>query len=88
MWQIKHTSFTKNNEKGLFDMDKMKNIEKKEKYEESIKELFKEIVSDDFYDTWADTFEVECSTEKQIIITYNGVENIKKFKKKCKKTAY
>ncbi len=67
-------------------MDKMKNIEKKEKYEESIKELFKEIVSDDFYDTWADTFEVECSTEKQIIITYNGVENIKKFKKKCKKT--
>ena len=61
-------------------MDNMKNIEKTEKYAESIKELFKEMVSDEFYDKWADTFEIECSAGKKIVITYNGTENIKKFK--------
>ena len=66
-------------------MDNIKNIEKTEKYAQSIKELFKEIVSDEFYDMWADTFEIECSTEKQILITYDGVKDIKKFKKECKK---
>ena len=82
----KHPSFTKNNRKGLFDMDNIKNIEKTEKYQERIKELFREMVSDEFYDMWADTFEIECASEKQIIITYDGIKNIKKFKKECKKT--
>lgn len=67
-------------------MDNIKNIEKTEKQQENIKELFKEMVSDEFYDIWADTFEIECTNEKQIIITYDGIEDIKKFKKECKKT--
>ena len=66
-------------------MDNIKNIEKTEKYAQRIKELFKEMVSDEFYDRWADTFEIECVTEKQVIITYDGIEDIKKFKKECKK---
>ena len=82
----KHPKYTKNNRKGLLDMDNIKNIEKTEKYAESIKGLFKEMVADEFYDMWADTFEIECSAEKQIIVIYDGAENIKKFKKKCKKT--
>lgn len=64
-----------------------KNIfEKTEKYAESVKELFKELVSDEFYDMWADTFEIECTSENQIIITYDGVEDMRKFKKECRET--
>ena len=63
-----------------------KMIEKTEKNTESIKELFKEMVSAEAYDTWADTFEIEYPEEKQIVITYDGVENIRKFKDECKKT--
>jgi len=66
-------------------MDNIKNIEKTEKHAESIKELFKEMVSDELYDMWADSFEIECAAEKQIIIIYDGIEDIKKFKKECKK---
>lgn len=66
-------------------MDVIKNIEKTEKYQESIKELFKELVSEEFYDMWADTFEIEWLNEKQVVITYDGIEKIKKFKKDCKK---
>ena len=82
----KHPCFTKNNRKGLFDMDNIKNIEKTEKYAQSIKELFKEMASEELYEMWADTFEAECATEKQIIIVYDGSESIKKFKKECTKT--
>ena len=81
----KHPSFTKNNRKGLFDMDNIKNIEKTEKYSENIKKIFKELVSNEVYDKWADTFGIECPAENQIIITYDGIEDIKKFKKECKK---
>ena len=66
-------------------MDNIKNIDKTEKYLDRIKELFKEWVPEDIYDMWADTFEIECVDEKQIVITYDGVESIKKFKKVCKK---
>lgn len=66
-------------------MDNIKNIET-EKYQERIKELFKEFVSDEFYDMWADTFQIESVDEKQVIVTYHGTKNIKKFKKECKKT--
>ena len=66
-------------------MDNIKNIEKKEKYDEQIKELFKEFATEELYDTWVDTFELESVDEKQVIITYHGDEDIKAFKKECKK---
>ena len=66
-------------------MDNIKNFDKTEEYSQIIKELFKEMVSDEFYVMWEDTFEIECITEKQIIITYDGLENIKQFKKECRK---
>ena len=67
-------------------MENKKSIETTEKYQESIKDLFEELVSEEFYDMWADTFEIECCGEKKVIITYDGIEDIKKFKKQCKKT--
>ena len=67
-------------------MDNLNNIKKTENYNDKIKELFKELVSEEFYDMWADTFEIECVTENQIIIIYDGTEKIKRFKKECKKT--
>lgn len=66
-------------------MDNIKNIEKKEKYDEQIKELFKEFATEELYDTWVDTFELESVDEKQVIITYHSDEDIKAFKKECKK---
>ncbi len=86
MLQNQHVNYTKNKSKGLFDMDTMKKIDKAEKYTESIKELFKEMVSDECYDMWSDTFEIEYADEKQVVVTYHGAENINKFKKECKKT--
>jgi len=65
-------------------MENIKNIEEKEKYQELIKNLFREFTTDALYDTWADTFEFESVDEKQVIITYHGTEDIKVFKKECK----
>ena len=67
-------------------MDNIKSVEKTEKYQESIKELFKEMVTDELYDLWADTFEIDSVDEKQVVITYHGIEDIKKFKKECRET--
>lgn len=67
-------------------MENAKYMEKTEKYQDSIKELFKEIVPEEMYDTWADTFEIECVDEKHVVVTYHGIESIKKFKKQCKRT--
>jgi len=67
-------------------MDNIKIVEKTEKYQGQIKELFKELVTDEFYQLWADTFEIENVDEKQVIVIYHGTEDIKKFKKECKKT--
>lgn len=75
--------FMKNKSKGLFDMDNMKNNEKTKKYQEQIKELFKEFGSDELYDTWAETFDVEVLDNKQVRVIYHGTDDIKKFKKKC-----
>ncbi|MBR6572626.1 MAG: metallophosphoesterase [Clostridia bacterium] len=61
------------------------NIIKTENNQDRIKELFKEMVSIEVYDRWADTFEIESVDEKQIIIIYDGIEKIKEFKKECKK---
>ena len=85
MLQSQHTSFIKDKSKGLFDMDNIKNIDKTEKYQDRIKELFKELVTDELYDMWADTFEIESVDEKRVVVIYHGTEKIKKFKKECKK---
>lgn len=67
-------------------MNGMKNIEEMEKYQEQMKELFKELGSDELYDKWADTFELESIDEKQAMIAYHGDYSIKEFKKECKET--
>ncbi len=54
-----------------------KNIEKQ------IKELFKELTTDQLYDTWVDTFEIKSADEKQVVVIYHGTEDIKVFKKEC-----
>ena len=66
-------------------MDNEKNINKTEKYQEQIKDIFKEFATGELYNAWIDTFEVESVEEKQVIVTYHGTEDIKKFKKECKK---
>lgn len=82
----KHSSFTKNNRKGLFDMDNIRNIDRTERYQERIKELFQDLATAEVYDTWADSFDIQVVDEKQVLITYYGPESVKKFKKACKKT--
>lgn len=69
-------------------MDNRENIEKIEKYQKRIKEFFKELVTDESYDTWGDTFEVEIVDEKQVFVIYHGLESIKKFKKECKENLF
>ena len=67
-------------------MDNINNIENTSELLLSIKERFKECVPSETYDKWADTFFVEKVTEKNIVISYHGVWNIKEFKKECKTT--
>ncbi|MBE6689356.1 MAG: hypothetical protein E7588_08825 [Ruminococcaceae bacterium] len=64
-------------------MDDMKSFDKTEQYRKKIMDFFKESVTDEFYDLWADTFEIETIDEKEVLITYHGSEDIKKFKKEC-----
>ena len=66
-------------------MDNKKNTNKTEKYQEQIKEIFKEFATDELYDKWTDTFEIERVEGKQVIVTYHGTEDFKIFKKECKK---
>lgn len=84
MLQNQLMSFIKNKSKGLIDMENMKSIEKTEQYQERIKELFKELVTDELYDAWGDTFDIEIIDEKQVLVIYHGFQSIKKFKKECK----
>ena len=65
--------------KGLFIMDNKKNTNKTEKYQEQIKEIFKEFATDELYDKWTDTFEIERVEGKQVIVTYHGTEDFKIF---------
>ncbi len=67
-------------------MDNMKNIEKTENYRERINELFKELASDEQYEKWADAFDIESVDDKQVLITYHGIQDIREFKKECKQT--
>lgn len=62
-------------------MDNLKNMEK---YQEQIKELFREFASDELYDRWIDTFEIEDVDEKTVTVKYHGMSDIKTFKKECK----
>lgn len=48
-----------------------------------LKTLLKESEPAYFYETWADTFEIESIDEKSVVIAYHGTEPIKKFKKEC-----
>ena len=64
-------------------MDDMKSFDKTEQYRKKIMDFFKESVTDEFFDLWADTFEIESIDEKEVLITYHGSEDIKKFKKEC-----
>lgn len=65
-------------------MDNKKDIEKTNEYSEEIKELFKELAPKALYELWAETFEIDSTEEKQVVITYLGSEDIKAFKKECK----
>lgn len=67
-------------------MDNVKNIEKEEKYQELIKELFKELTSPELYDKWEDSFDIEFTDEKHLLVHYHGTEDIKVFKKECRET--
>lgn len=65
-------------------MENRTNIEEMEKCSERVKEFFRQLVSAEFYNTWADTFEIEYADENRVLVTYHGSDNIKKFKKECK----
>lgn len=67
-------------------MDNMKNIDRTTKYSERIKELFRELSTDELYEKWANTFDVDVEDDDEITVIYHGTENIKKFKKECKIT--
>ncbi len=64
-------------------MDSIKSIELMEKYQKKIKAMFKELVSDECYNLWEDTFDIEGLYADQVIIAYHGTERIKKFKNEC-----
>ncbi len=67
-------------------MENINSFDTTEKYRERIKELFRDSVTDEIYDIWADSFEIEEIDEKRVLITYHGSQRIKKFKKECKET--
>ncbi len=67
-------------------MDKIKNVEKTENYQEKVKELFKELVPVELYDEWADTFDIKCIGEKRVLVIYHGTDDIKKFRSECGET--
>lgn len=65
----------------------MKTIQDKaivENYHEKILEFFKEFSTDDLYQTWAETFDVESVDNKSVLVHYHGTEDIKRFAKTCK----
>lgn len=65
-------------------MDNRKNIEEIKKNQERIKELFKVLATDELYDKWADSFEIENIDGKKVTVVYNGFSDVKEFKKQCK----
>ncbi len=67
-------------------MDNFTNMENTKAYRDKVNELFKEFATEEVYDKWGDTFEIETVDEKQVVVNYHGTENIKDFKNECKKT--
>ncbi len=65
-------------------MDNQKYTEDFGRMRDKINDLFKELVTDEFDDAWADTFEVTEADERLVVVTYHGTEDFKKFKKECK----
>ncbi len=65
-------------------MDNIRNTDKTENTQARIKALFKEFSSDELYDAWADTFDIESVSDDKVIVCYHGEESIKLFRKKCK----
>ena len=59
-------------------------IDNMAKYQEDIKEIFKEFAPVDLYDMWGDTFEIESIEDKKVVVAYYGTEDVKRFKKECK----
>ncbi len=52
--------------------------------QEQIKEHLKNEQSQSFYDTWADTFEIEKIDKNCVVVGYHGSESLKRFKNECK----
>ena len=69
-------------------MKTLNNIEKTQKYQEKIIELFQELAPQEIYVRWADSFDIETVDEKQVNIIYHGTEDIKLFKQECKELLF
>jgi len=44
------------------------------------------LATEELYDAWADSFDIEVMDEKRVYVFYHGTEKFKKFKKECKET--
>lgn len=65
-------------------MDNKTYTEENSKYDVQIKQLFEEFSDKEIFDIWADTFEIEQSDEKNIVVSYYGDAPVSEFKEKCK----
>lgn len=79
-------SFTKNKRKGLFRMSKRYSVEEIERYQEQIKERFRELAEPEVYDAWGNAFDIYKIKGKKVVVAYYGTGRVKRFKKQCKKT--
>ena len=72
----------------MLHMTKKEKIDKIEDQQEHIRNLFKEFASEDIYNTWINTFEIEISHDNKVYVYYYGEEKTKKFKDACKSSLY
>ena len=57
--------------------------EKTENFNEQIKSRFKLLTAEEIYNRFADAFDVEITTDKEVAVIYNGAESVKVFKREC-----
>ena len=57
--------------------------EKTENFNEQIKSRFKLLTTEEIYNRFADAFDVEITTDKEVAVIYNGAESVKVFKREC-----
>ena len=57
--------------------------EKTENFNEQIKSRFKLLTTEEIYNRFADAFDVEITTDKEVAVIYNGAESVKTFKRDC-----